>query len=1453
MPRKHLAKLITLCAIWPGLSFAASLAEVPLSLRGSVPPNVVFSISVEYPTANTAAYQGASDYTQAGNYLGLFDKDKCYDYDSGNGYFVPVSSSTTHECAGHWSGNFLNWVSMTGLDAFRYAMTGGNRAIDTPTLTVLERTHQSGQGGTGNFANKTFNPSTNAQFANATPFSFNTTYTVVNQGKGVTMTLSGTETTTTSNTAPQTFNATTTCKPSWTATAPYCSQFKATVDGTERTGTCTAWSGAGTNANPYICTAFSNFSTINVAPGFNSTGCINKGSTGGKYFCRNYDTKFTYDVTTTTTTNNVIANTYNVRVKVCDTAAGLEPNCAQYGTSYKPIGVIQENGEKMRFGVFSYFNANHIDNAVMRSPLKYVAPDRYTTAGATANDNREWDPANGTLYPNPDATWLNGKSHTGAILNSGVINYLNKFGSFTGSYKTYDTVGKLYYETLNYLRGRPPTVDFYNGATVANGDSFPVINNSWTTDPQEYSCQQNYIIAMGDTHTWCDKRLPGGSYTNSNNGACNANGQPDDKGSLAGDAGINVTTYTNLIGNNEGVPNLATKYTGAGPSASYYMGGLAYWAATHDIRPDDAAKKQTLTTQNVKTYVIDVEEYRDLGIGSQYWLAAKYGGADSYTLDGNGNPMPNDWSDNVTIGAPFADYTGPWPKALLRAGDPAMMIAAVRNAIAKIVEQIGTNSALSQSTTDLRTSDGAYIYRAIFNSEKWSGDMQAYKITVATDGTVTVDPSPAWEARTKVPAAGQRVVLTYNDGLKVDGSADSSNTNAHKGVAFDPAKFDSPSNLSERQRDLLNRDNASVTDNFGADRMRYMRGESSNEGNTGHKWRSRGSAGDRNVLGDMINSNPVYVSRPAFGLSGGNYADFVADNKNRKPMLYVGANDGMLHAFDASLSGGDPGKELLAYVPSAVYPRLSQLMAPTYNHKYFVDGSPTISEACFGSCSGKGDWKTMLVGGLNAGGQGIYALDVTNPDDFTQANAEKLVLWEFTDRDDADLGYTFSKPILRKMNNGKWAVIFGNGFNSTANDTPATNRTSTTGRAYLYIAWVDGPSDKKWDAGTGTTDDYIKIELPTPGETNELTNPNGLASAAAIDADLDGTADIIYAGDRKGQIWKIDVSSSDPKDWKPDFGTDAEPQPLFSANYKDKDDNTIAQGVTTGIEVSSHPNGGYLVLFGTGSFIDTTDNIGPFKTDSFYGIWDKNDGTTRLEKTDGRTKLQKQAVLKTITDGGEELLFMSRCIPNYSTDTKDTNAGRLCPDTLAFTGSGQQLGWYFDLPDDGERVVSELPLLQSTILTFTTVTPSDDPCTGNTIGREYNIDYLTGGAALVGVFDLNQDGKIDENDMFNLPDVGDPDNPLVAPSGRVLKGGKSDTGVRFTLPRAPTGTDRVCSDFIPGWGCPSEMAPQRNCSRWVYDATSAEDLTKIATSGIEGMKKCLPGKPGRFTWRQIND
>ena len=388
------------------------------------------------------------------------------------------------------------------------------------------------------------------------------------------------------------------------------------------------------------------------------------------------------------------------------------------------------------------------------------------------------------------------------------------------------------------------------------------------------------------------------------------------------------------------------------------------------------------------------------------------------------------------------------------------------------------------------------------------------------------------------------------------------------------------------------------------DELDYIRGVQLKEQPNG-LFRKR--TGDNRLMGDIVNSDPKFISSISQGydalpgVEGSKYLEYITSTAftGRVPMLAVGANDGMLHVFNASL-GTEGGKEILAYVPSAMFGKLKSLTLPTYivngKHQYFVDGSPAAGDAYFdvnGSSTGN-EWRTILVGTLGAGGKGIFALDLTflNPNDESPEDfSASRVLWEINDQSAPDsgdldnspdqygnnrygftnyLGLTMGQASIARMANGKFAAIFGNGYNSV-------NQI-----AVLYIV----------DIQTGH---LIRSITTGVGNNSSVSTVNGLTTPLTVDANGDRITDAIYAGDYQGNMWKFDVSDSNANNWSVAFTANSQPAPLFKASSLSSDNpyyqypsgNTtpfiIPQPITAKAEFDQHPNGGIMLYFGTGN------------------------------------------------------------------------------------------------------------------------------------------------------------------------------------------------------------------------------------------------------------------------------
>ncbi|MEE9302773.1 MAG: PilC/PilY family type IV pilus protein, partial [Thiotrichaceae bacterium] len=651
-----------------------------------------------------------------------------------------------------------------------------------------------------------------------------------------------------------------------------------------------------------------------------------------------------------------------------------------------------------------------------------------------------------------------------------------------------------------------------------------------------------------------------------------------------------------------------------------------------------------------------------------------------------------------------------------QANDQATLESAFDTIFSDILAKTGASSSAATNSTSL--SSNSHIYQARFNSGDWTGQLLSTNIsTLGVLGTIDWDAG----ALLNSPTASARKIITFSRDTK-------------DGIPFQWANLNGLSDTT--QRDILNRDGLGVADAKGQERVDYLRGDASDEktaSNPSGIFRERITS----KLGDIINSTPFFLGKPDAGHAESEmvgYSAFRTANLSRAPMIFAGANDGMLHGFN-----GNSGVEEIAYVPGAIYGELSDLTDPTYgagsSHRYFVDGSPMVADANLGT-DGSPNWKTVLAGGFNAGGQGYYGLDVTNASGFSEANAASLVLWEFTDEDDADMGYSFNQPTLNRltnqsaqiarMANGKWALIVGNGYNNTEAD----GNVSTTGHASLFILFLDGGLDGDWtDSG-----DYIKIDTMV-GTT---TTPNGLSTPRPLDTTGDGRIDVIYAGDLQGNMWKFDVSSSSTSSWGTDYGTVASPIPLYTAT----DSSGTAQPITSAPIATFAAGGNYLVGFSTGIYLGLSDVINT-ASQTIYAVLDT--GSAIALAAPPRSNLQAQTVLSTPTVtipglGLVETRITSKNAVNYAT----------------------KKGWYMDLPDTGERVVFN-PILRDGRFVFTTLIPDTGVCSAGGSGWIMELDYLTGGALenspFIGAPGNPSGIKPPGNGIPNTPTViGDPDN-----------------------------------------------------------------------------------------------
>ncbi|MDM0072857.1 PilC/PilY family type IV pilus protein [Variovorax sp. J2P1-59] len=543
------------------------------------------------------------------------------------------------------------------------------------------------------------------------------------------------------------------------------------------------------------------------------------------------------------------------------------------------------------------------------------------------------------------------------------------------------------------------------------------------------------------------------------------------------------------------------------------------------------------------------------------------------------------------------------------------------------------------------------LFVAAYNPRDWSGMVTAYRIrreTAAVDGAglwgTVADPGPKRPHSTATlmdardghwPAT--RLVLsarTLGDGSPATGIS-----------------WEWPE-LSEAQKTALKTvdgvlDTSATAEATAQDRMAYIRGDRTKEkaASPAGPFRTRASR-----HGDIVNSRLWHLdARPSSGYRLEDYAGFRAHTASRTPMLYVGANDGLLHGFDA-LSG----EEKMAYLPEGLHDKLSALTSPAASHAYFVDGSPLSADLYLGA-PGSHDasqWRTYLAGFPGAGGKGYFVLDVTDPRKFAPAHAASLVVLDRTGPAgmDQDMGHIPGDPAtepgdpqisrqITRMNNGRWALVIGNGYGST------------DGKAVLLIQYLDRAKE------------LVKVVAEsTPGQGN------GLSAARLIDLDANGTTDVAYAGDPHGNLWKFDLVAASASKWKVAFSG----KPLFTA----RDGAGAAQAITSAPVWKAHPEGGLMLAFGTGR-MPTVADPPDSQVQTVYGIHD--DTPIIRRKGAGLTLGEGQG---TITDGRARLIRRTASVdPRTGLGTIASKPSSL-PDNKA-----APRGWLLDLPVARERVV----------------------------------------------------------------------------------------------------------------------------------------------------------------------
>jgi type IV pilus assembly protein PilY1 len=1364
-------------------------AQLPLFLNNSVPPLNMLVVGRDHKVF-FPAYNDASDldgdgsieirYKPSITYLGYFDSNTCYIYNTN--YFTAFSSTTTKKCSGTWSGDYLNYLTTSRIDALRKVLYGGFRDVDTTSQTILERAYIPKDAHTwgkeyrslavDGYNLSDYTPLSNPTGSNYTLFANNTQSSdpllrVLSNVSGIRIfgwvsreqVQGGTTATNTS------FKDVTVSPTDYAVRVEVCktgfieSNCKLYPNGKYKpTGILHDYGEGnqmyfglmtGTYQNNIqggaIRQAIGSFSNeIEASTGIFGT---KSGTTYTKGGIIGTLDGLTLPSTTCSASGNSITNS-DCQIYGNPLAEMMFETMRYFSGATTPTaGYLSGKGDSnlglsgLTTWVSPYSNTPNPNT----TPASYPSCSKpFETLFSDVNPSYDSD-LPGSAYTTTNAPSVSGSMPTFSAQSLGATIWNNEFGAGSKNVNIGETptasdtapTSKIV-SSLGNIRGLPeePTKQgTYNAAAVAYyGNTNPIT-------PLGNLNVQTFSIALSSTLPRIQMPVgsgtvtlqPFGKVTNGTTESItgfyidslyNMPGQPSDTTVNGGraqavfrvvfdDCGqgcdydmdaivlytISVTAASTLDVRLETVYSVAgneshmgytisgttqdgiyLEVTGGGNGNQHYSldtpgtqlpgSCISGCTTTATLLPGMRSGSTVVNGATFHTRNFTGSSARSVtNLQDPLWYAAKWGGFGD--------------SSNVPTSVPV---TGQWDS--ISAGDPnnyflvsnaSTLKTQLANAFNQILQK-NSSVAAPAVVPSLGTTKSSSTYVNSLNVAYWSGDLTKSTTTYGSTAAATVT-TQNWQASQQMPAWGSRNIQMSNQA----------------GTAMLPFTY---ANLATRTYASVN-----LQTTLTSDQVDFIKGDTSKEVST---FRRRAS-----LIGDIVNSSPVVVDtayyQPAVaetldGASGA-YSTFATAQLKRRAQVYVGANDGMLHAFDAAT-----GVEKFAFIPSAVIANLSALTNKSYNsdstlHRYYVDGTPVVSDVYI-----SGKWRTVLIGTLGAGGGGgggnggageIFALDITNPDAIT-------LLWEFTSQTDADLGYSLSTPVIARLHSGEWGVIVGNGYNGN------------NGNASLLVL----------NAGTGA----VISKLKTSVSTN-----NGLSSPVVLDANSDGIADYVYAGDLLGNLWRFDLIASgsltanaSASSYKVAFGN----KPLYTATVSDAA-NSLVQSITAPPTLVPHPTAaGTIVIFGTGRYFASADKT---STDlqTLYGIWDKQTAGEAASSTPVLTRalLQTQSITSQVTNAS----FGSA-----------VNTIRLV--SANGVNWASKYGWSLDLVANntqlGERVVDPLSVISGALF-VPTRTPSADVCSPGINGFEYALDPTTGGRTTFTVFNLSRTGIISVSDKYN--------------------------------------------------------------------------------------------------------
>jgi len=1341
------------------------LPNAPLGVSTSAKPMTMITAGKDHKLFYEA-YNDASDIDEDGTldirfkpsiiYFGLFDSKVCYSYD--NNLFSPAAATSDGKCSSQWSGNWLNYITTSRIDALRKVLYGGYREVDSTTQTILRRAYipQDAHSWAKEYNSATVD---GYKISDYTPLSQPDSGkrhffgNLTNNASKNCSTLSDC-----SNLAPWLSVVTNSSNRVWV----WASKERPVLDGTHG-GTRTNYS-----VRSEVCTTTyhdgckqygSNYKPVGLLHDYGEndsmlfgllTGSYNKNMSGG--VLRKVVSSFSSEVNTTTgqfTANNTIVKSFdNLRIR--------DYNNGRTDNAYRGGWVSTRSMNEGEFVDWGNPIAEMMYESLRYFAGKTAATSAYDTSGSYDGDigltAATWDNPYNTTTSAAKAPWC-------AKPNMLVVSDINpsfdsdqlpgsysEFGSFTGDVTDLDV--KTLADTItsnesgttgNHFIGQSGTT-FDGAPTAKNVTSLGSIRGLSPEEPTKqgsyYSASVAYFgktkdlnsadnkqsvdsfyvalasplprvqIKISDTNVVTlvpfAKSVDGLSISNTkgqfqptdqivdfyvdtiaNSGAADSNASINDGRYYAKfiinyedveqgadhDMDAIVEYEVSLQADGKVKVKLTPTYQAGGikQNMGYIVSGTTKDGVYLVVQDEDADRPYYLNTPpGLDPGACDVSPLPVLckRLPNTYNLGSDSDRTRTFTAGGSAATLLKDplwyaakWGGFVDKNNnDIPDLSYEWdadnngvPDTYFLVQNPLKLKETLKRTLDNIIERSASAGNVTSNSTAINTD--TKVFQSLFNSASWSGNLLAYP--VSSSG---ISATPSWQAADHVPAEADRKIFTNIGGA---------------------AKEFKWSALSTGEQATLT--SLGASENI----VNYLRGDRTNELQNSGSLRNRTT----NVLGDIVHSSPYYVK----------------DTNT----VYVGANDGMLHAFNAT-----NGTELFAYIPSQGLSRLKNLSKTDYGsstnpHDYFVDGDIAVSTLA------QTPGHNYLVASLGQGGKGLFALDVASPATFGASH----VLWEYPSTSDNNLGLMLGRPIIAKMNDGSTAVIIGNGYNST------------NGKAVLYI----------FNLATGAL--LKTIDTLAGGD-------NGLATPGVFDSDGDGDIDWIYAGDLKGNVWKFDVrgAESDHSTWAVGLSG----LPLFVAKNSANQLQPITAQINVAVNTSlGDPNSGKrFVFFGTGSYFRTGDpnNV---EVQSWYGLIDDD-----VQITD-RTALRLRTVLAEGTASSKQVRTFSEASANDMVGKK---------------------GWYFDLTKtdgtaEGERIVtsSKVYALAEPTLIASSIIPVVDPCVPGGKGYVNAISPFTGARLGKGFFDLNRNGNFNDDKLASI-NIGAIDFDVGMPSESVLIG-----------------------------------------------------------------------------------